>query len=122
MRLLVLAILLLATAVGGCTTRSKANARARAAFAAGQQQALAQAADARRINIRFLGPVRQPEILWQDGLTLAQAIALADYADARDPNVILIIRQRERVPVSPRDLLAGKDLPLEPGDTIEIHP
>jgi hypothetical protein len=122
MRLFTLALLLLATALGGCTTRSKANARARAAYAAGQQQALVQAAEARRINIRFIGPVRQSEILWQDGLTLAQAIAAAGYADARDPNTILIIRQRGRVSVAPRDLLAGKDFPLEPGDTVEIHP
>jgi hypothetical protein len=122
MRFLALTLLLLTTVLGGCTTKSNANARARAAYTAGQQQALALAAEARRINIRFIGPVRQTEILWQDGLTLAQAIAAAGYADARGPNVIFIIRQRERVAVSPRDLLAGKDLPLEPGDTIEIHP
>jgi len=116
------ALLVLTAVLGGCMTKSKANARARAAYAAGQQQALNQMTEARRINIRFIGPVRQPEVLWQDGLTLAQAIAAAGYTDARDPNVILIIRQRERVPVSPRDLLAGKDFPLEPGDTIELRP
>ena len=122
MRIFAFALLLLATALGGCTTRSKANARARNAHAAGQQQAFIQLTEARRINIRFIGPVRQSEVLWQDGLTLAQAIALAGYADARDPNTILIIRQRERVSVAPRDLLSGKDIPLEPGDTVEIHP
>ena len=122
MRIFALALLLLATAVGGCTTRSKANARASAAYASGQQQALIQITEARRINIRIIGPVRQSEILWQDGLTLTRAIALAGYADARDPNTILIVRQRERVPVAPRDLLSGKDFPLEPGDTVEIHP
>lgn len=122
MHIFALALLLLATALGGCTTRSKANAHTRAAYAAGQQQGVFQTAEARRINIRFIGPVRQTEILWQDGLTLAQAIAAAGYTDARDPNTILIIRQRERVPVSPRDLLNGKDFPLEPGDTVEIHP
>jgi hypothetical protein len=122
MRFFAFALLLLAALFGGCTTKSKANARARAAYAAGQQQALALAAEARRINIRFIGPVRQSEILWQDDLTLVQAIAAAGYADARNPNVICIIRQRERVPVSPRDLLSGKDIPLEPGDTVEIHP
>ena len=122
MKWFVPALLVLTTVLGGCITRSKANARARAAYAAGQQQAFAQIADARRINIRFIGPVRQLEVPWQDGLTLAQAIAAAGYTDARDPTVILIIRQRERVPVSPRDLLAGKDVPLEPGDTVEIHP
>ena len=116
------ALLGLIVLLGGCTTKSKANARARAAFGAGQQQAFNQITEARRINIRFLGPVRQPEIPWQDGLTLARAIAAAGYTDARDPGVIVIIRQRERVNVSPRDLLAGKDYLLEPGDTVEIHP
>jgi len=122
MRSFALALLLLATALGGCTTRSKANARASAAYASGQQQALIQITEARRINIRIIGPVRQSEILWQDGLTLTRAIALAGYADARDPNTILIVRQRERVSVAPQDLLGGRDFPLEPGDTVEIHP
>ena len=106
----------------GCTTRSKAHARAREAFQAGQSQGVAQANEARRINIRILGPVQQAEVHWQDGLTLLQAIAAAGYLDSRDPNVIFIIRQRERIQVSPRDLLAGKDQPLEPGDTVESHP
>lgn len=78
--------------------------------------------EARRINIRVLGPVRQPEVPWQDGLTLIQALAIANYSDPRDPRSITIIRQRERAVVSPRDLLAGKDVPLEPGDTVEILP
>jgi len=122
MRLIAFTLILLATALSGCTTKSKAKANTRAAYAAGQQQALALTADARRVNIRFLGPVRQTEVLWEEGLTLAQAIAVADYADARSPNTIVIIRQRERVIVSPRDLLAGKDISLEPGDIVEIHP
>lgn len=105
-----------------CTTRSKAQARAREAFMAGQSQGVAQANEARRINIRFLGPVRQPEVPWQEGLTLLQAIAAAGYSDPRDPNVVTLIRQRERVPIPPQALLAGKDVPLEPGDTVEIHP
>ena len=114
--------LLLALALVGCTTRAKANKQAREAFAAGQRQGFAQAAEARRINIRFLGPVRQPEIAWADGLTLAQAIAAAEYADARNPQTIVIVRQSGRIPVDPKILLRGEDLPLEPGDTVEIHP
>jgi len=109
-------------AAAGCTTRSKARAEAQAAYQAGQQQTFAQMAEARRINIRFIGPVRHAEIIWADGLTLAQAIATADYWDARDPRVVTIVRQRERINVSPRDLLNGKDWPLEPGDTVEMHP
>ena len=116
------AFLVLPLLLGGCVSKSNANARAHAAFAAGQQQGINQVADARRVNIQFIGPVRQFEVPWQEGLTLAQAIAVAGYTDARDPVVIWIIRQRERVPVSPRDLLAGKDFPLEPGDTVMMRP
>lgn len=112
----------LAVSVTGCTTKSAAKAAARAAYLEGQQKALGNLVEARRVNIRFIGPVRNPEVVWSNGLTLAQAIAAADYAETRDPNVIIIIRQRERVEVPAHDLLAGKDWPLEPGDTIEIHP
>jgi hypothetical protein len=122
MKTLTIASLLLALALAGCTTRSKANKQSREAFAAGQRQGLAQVADAQRVNIRFVGPVRQPEIPWAEGLTLAQAIAVADYVDARNPRAIVIIRQGRRIPIEPETLLRGEDLPLEPGDTVEIHP
>lgn len=117
-----LIVMLAATLLAGCTTKSRSQARAREAFRAGERQGMAQVNEARRINIRFLGPVRHQEVLWEDGLTLIQAIAAADYAGDRDPGVIVILRQRGRIPVAPREVLAGRDLPLEPGDTIEIHP
>src|SRR5205814_5028643 len=112
----------LSFALAGCTTQAKADARARAAFIAGQQQALAQATSAPRTNIMFIGPVRQREVPWSDGLTLAQAIAAAGYTDARDPKTIFVNRQRVRIPFDPQALLQGKDFPLEPGDTVEIYP
>ena len=118
----ILTLLALPILLGGCVTKSNAKARANAAYAAGQQQGIGQTAEARRVNIRFIGPVRQFEVPWQDGLTLSQAIVTAGYTDARDPSVIWLIRQRERVAVSPRDLLAGKDVPLEPGDTVMMQP
>jgi hypothetical protein len=122
MKVLTIMSLLVALALAGCTTKSKANKQSREAFAAGQRQGLAEAADAQRVNIRLVGPVRQPEVPWADGLTLAQAIAAADYADARNPRAIVIIRQGRRIPIEPDTLLRGEDLPLEPGDTIEIRP
>lgn len=106
----------------GCTTRSKAQAQAQAAYREGQEQAFARMSEARRINIRFIGPVRHAEVIWSDGLTLAQAVAAADYWEARDPRVVTIVRQRERINIPPRELLSGKDWPLEPGDTIEMLP
>lgn len=122
MKALFLLTVLALSATVGCTTKSKAKAEARAAFQAGQQQAFANVNDARRVNIRFIGPVKHAEVVWSSGLTLVQAIDAAGYTDARDPRVIVIIRQRERLEVPPADLLSGKDWPLEPGDMIEIHP
>lgn len=113
----------LAVFVVGCASRSKAQAKAAAAaFAAGQRQAFEEMAEARPVNIRVLGPVRHPEIEWADGLTLAEAIVAADYTMPGDPRAIYIIRQRERLFVDPKRLLRGEDVPLEPGDTIEIQP
>jgi hypothetical protein len=114
--------LLLAFALAGCASRSKARAQAQAAFAAGQQQAMAQMADAQRTNIRVLGNVLRPEIPWADGLTLAQAIVAAQCQDRGTPRQIMLIRQRERILVDPKMLLGGEDFALIPGDTIEIHP
>ena len=40
----------------------------------------------------------------------------------RDPQEIIVTRQREEIRVNPKDLLHGGDVPLEPGDTIAIKP
>src|SRR6266567_2562659 len=114
--------LLLGLAFSGCPTRSKARAQAQAAFAAGQQQALAQLRDAQRMIIRVLGHVRNPEIPWTEGLTLAQAIVAAGCYDQRDPREIVLIRRSERMPIDTKILLRGDDVPLAAGDTVEIHP
>lgn len=114
--------LLMTLVASGCTSRSKATAQAKAAFAAGQQRALAQMSEAQRTNIRVLGNVRHPEIPWADGLTLAQAIVAAECYERRDPREVVLIRRGERIPIDPKILLRGDDVPLEPGDTIEIHP
>jgi len=106
----------------GCVSRSKARAQAAAAFAAGQRQGFDTVTEARRVHVRVLGPVRQPEVMWTEGLTLAAAIVAADYTLPGEPRAIFILRQRERVFVDPKRLLRGEDVPLEPGDTIEIQP
>ena len=122
MKTLMVLLLVMIAALAGCATKSNADARARQAFAAGQQQTFAQINEARRTSILFIGPVRQREVPWSDGLTLAQAVAAAGYTDARDPRNIFVNRQRIRIPFDPQALLRGKDLLLEPGDTIEIYP
>ena len=114
--------LFFALALAGCASRSKARKQAQAAFAAGQQQAMAQMAEAQRTSIRVVGNVRRPEIPWADGLTLAQAIVAAQCQDRGNPRELVLVRHGERFLVDPRILLRGEDFPLEPGDTIEIHP
>lgn len=115
-------ILVLPLLAGGCTSRAKARAEAQAAYVAGQQQAMMQMREARRTSIRVLGPVQNPEIPWCDGLTLAEVIVAARWLERRDPGQIIVIRQRERFSVEPHALLQGEDIPLEPGDSVELRP
>jgi len=114
--------LLMALAASGCTTKSKARAHAQAAFAAGQQQALTQMREGQHANIRVVGNVRNPDVPWTEGMTLAQAIVAAGCYDQRDPRQIVVIRRGERTTIDPKILLRGDDVPMEAGDTIEIHP
>jgi hypothetical protein len=122
MKILLSVLLLFALAAGGCTSQSKAQARAQAAYAAGQQQAMLLRSDAQRTSIRVMGNVRNPEIPWADGLTLAHVIVSAECLNRHNPRQIVVVRQRERFPVDPNALLRGEDIPMEPGDTVEIHP
>jgi len=88
---------------------------------AGQKAAFTTMAAAQRTSVVVIGPVQNPEIQWTDGLTLAQAIATATYTGFGEPKEIVLLRQGERATISAKDLLHGKDVPLEPGDTITIH-
>ena len=56
------------------------------------------------------------------GLTLAQAIATANYLDAQAPEEIIITRQGESATLDANVLLNGAAVPLEPGDVIELRP
>jgi hypothetical protein len=113
--------LLMATSFCGCVTRSQARAQAQAAYLAGQQDALAKMAADQRTSVYIVGPVQKSEVPWVEGLTLAQAIATANYTGRRHPKTITITRQGEQATVNPKDLLNGHVVPLEPGDTITIR-
>ena len=123
MRMLLSTVLLLALALSGCTTKSKALAQSRGAFIAGQQRGFAQAqAQATSTNVTFLGDVRNRSVEWVEELTLTQAIVAAEYIHARDPSSITITRQGRKYEVSPKRLLKGQEDPyLEPGDVVELH-
>jgi len=115
-------LLLCAGVLCSCETKSKANARARAAYLAGQNDALRQQqAQARTPGVTVIGPVQNPDVPWVEGLTLAQALATAKYIGQHDPKEIIITRQGESAKLAPKMLLNGADVPLEPGDTVTIH-
>ncbi len=105
----------------GCVTQSKADAQARQAFLAGQQQAMQmyKTEQARGPNVTFIGPVRTPVIPWTQGLTLAQAIVYAGY-QGPEPTDIIIVRNGQGTRIDPAKLLKGEDVPLDAGDVVNI--
>jgi hypothetical protein len=111
--------LLVSLLFSGCVTEAQAGARERAAYLAGQKAALASIAGGQGVAI--IGPVEHPNVPWVEGLTLAQAIATANYTSHRNPKTITITRQGEEISVNPRDLIGGHVVPLQPGDAIKIE-
>ncbi len=116
-----IALLLLSLAASGCVSKSKARADAHAAYLAGQRDAYAHITASQNMSIKVNGPVQNHEVPWVEGLTLAQAIATANYTASGNPQEILLLRRGENAAVDPRDLLNGHDVPLEPGDTITLR-
>ena len=118
------AILLLALAVTGCTSRSNARLNAQQAYLAGQnstlQQQLAQS-PSNFPTVTVLGPVQNSKVPWVVGLTLAQAIATANYVGNDEPTSITISRQGEIATIDANVLLKGTVINLEAGDTVEIR-
>jgi hypothetical protein len=100
--------------------QSKARAQAQAAFLAGQNAALRQQHRRSRAST-IIGPVQNPQVPWVAGLTLAQAIATANYLDSRAPKEIIITRNGESATLDPRVLLNGAVVPLEAGDVVELR-
>jgi hypothetical protein len=113
----------LAGVLGGCVSKSKAEAQARMAYLAGQQQAALQWQQASQgTGVMFVGPVNQPLVNWSEGLTLGRAIVNAGYYAAADPRNIVIRRNGQAIQFDPKRLLQGEDFPLQPGDIVELQP
>ncbi len=112
----------------GCVSKSAADRRAREAFAAGQQAVITSEMEAQSPSparppvVMFIGPVNHPTINWSEGITLSHAILAAGYNSPADPGKILIHRRGTEIPVNPKRLLAGEDIPLQPGDVVEFQP
>ena len=104
----------------GCVTKGKAKAEAQAAFFAGQQQAMIRMSQPHQPVVTFIGPVRNPTVLWREDLTLAKAIVDAGYDAKVDPRQIMIVRNGQAIPVDPKKLLEGEDIPLVAGDLVQI--
>jgi hypothetical protein len=114
-------LLILSLLAGGCVTKSQSQADAHAAYMAGQRDAYAAIAASQRTSITVNGQVQSHDVPWVEGLTLAQAIATADYIGSVGPKEIILLRRGESATITPRDLLNGHDVPLEPGDTITLR-
>jgi len=115
---------LLAATFGGCVSKSKADAKARAAFIAGQQQAIMRLQQAQMQGqgpcVTVNGEVRNHVVPWTEGMTLAKAVVAADYFGAADPGQILIVHNGLATSVEPSQLLSGVDIPLQPGDIVQL--
>src|SRR5438876_688169 len=110
-------------ALSGCTTKSKSASPAQQAFAAvQQQQAMAAMRQNQGPNVTVFGPVRNSIVPWEEELTVAKAIVAADYLGASDPHQIIVVRKGRGIRVDPKQLLKGKDIPLQPGDVIQMTP
>jgi hypothetical protein len=118
------AMVLLALVTTACTTRSNARLREQNAYLAGQnsvlQQQQAQTA-AQSPGVTIVGAVQHPQVPWITGLTLAQALATANYVGTDQPKQIILTRHGESAAMDANVLLNGTDVPLEIGDVIELR-
>jgi hypothetical protein len=121
----VLVILFLAFVTASCATKSKMRLEQQNAFLAGQNAALRQQQAAQLAAqfpvVTIIGAVQNSSVPWVAGLTLAQAIATANYLDSKEPEEIILTRQGESATLPPKVLLNGTSIPLEPDDVVEIR-
>ena len=120
----VVLMLILAGLAAGCTTKSAARAEAQAAaqraYLAGQNDALQKQLALSQNLVIVNGPVQNSTVPWVAGLTLAQAIATANYLNSAEPAQIIVTRQGEDATIDPQVLLNGVPIPLEAGDIITL--
>jgi hypothetical protein len=116
---IVLALLFI-ICLAGCVTKSKARARAREAFFAGQQHAMSlQQPQSQQSTVSLVGQFRTPVVPWSRELTLARAFVAAEYVGP-DPKAIVIVRKGRPISIDPERLLSGEDVALEPGDLVQV--
>ena len=115
-------ILILALAAVGCVTKSTARKQAQQAYLQGRDSVLKEQQASQTPGVKIIGAVQNSQVPWVAGLTLAQAIATANYIDSKAPKQIIITRGGESATLGPNDLLNGTAVPLESGDVVELRP
>jgi hypothetical protein len=116
------AILMLALAGAGCVNSLDQRLKEQNEILARQNAALAQPQPVPTVRgVTVIGSVQNSFVPWVVGLTLAQAIATANYVGANDPTQIILTRQGESATLDAKSLLNGADIPLEMGDVIELR-
>jgi hypothetical protein len=106
----------------GCVSKSSARAQAEQAFLMGREQGRKEA-ETRGSHVLFRGAVQVSRVLWTEGLTLAQGIVAARWNGGdQEPRSIVLTRGSERMEIPAAQLLAGEDVPLRPGDIVELLP
>ena len=119
---LLFAISILAVATAGCVTKTTARKQAQQAYLEGRNSVLREQQASQTPGVKIIGAVQKPQVPWVVGLTLAQAVATANYLDPKAPKQIIITRGGESATLDPKDLLNGTAVPLEPGDVVELRP
>lgn len=119
-------LLLLCLALAGCAgNNTKTREQIQHAYAAGMEAGKLQAqqqAQSGVPEVKFRGHVRNPVVLWTDGLTLAKALVQAEYLEQTTPTAITIYRNGQAMRVDLQSFLAGQeDYPLFAGDMIVIQ-
>ena len=118
--------LLLAATLGGCVSKSKAKAQARAAYVAGQRESMMRMQQAQIQSqgpcVTINGDVRNRVVPWTEGMTVVKALVAAEYYGPTDPGQIIVVHNGLATRMDARQLLSGSDFPLQPGDIVQLIP
>jgi hypothetical protein len=87
-----------------------------------QQPAVIIAPAAPMAAVMFTGDVKMQLVQWVEGITLAEALLMAQYTGSWDPHTITVTRNGIRYNINVRKFLRGEDNPeLQAGDTVEVR-
>lgn len=123
-------LLMVALVLAGCTSRKLAREQARTAYFAGQARAMHEQLAAEQApaaapvgdTVAIYGPVKVNTLRWTPDLTLIKTIVAAEYIPATPPRQITLIRNGSEIPVDTTSILGGDDVPVQPGDVVELKP